>query len=78
MDAMPVYVAFAIATLLIVLGFIALLTQKVYLDGSTQQPPSRRKPASHPGWCAIRDQAARTPSRQTAEGAHRTLPYTTA
>ena len=38
MDAMPVYVAFAIATLLIVLGFIALLTQKIYLDSTTQQP----------------------------------------
>ncbi len=38
MDAMPMYVAFAIATLLIVLGFIALLTQKVYLDSTTQQP----------------------------------------
>jgi|GEM_PF-3496259 len=38
MDAMPMYVAFGIATLLIVLGFIALLTQKVYLDSATQQP----------------------------------------
>jgi hypothetical protein len=38
MDTMPMYVTFALATLLIVLGFIALLKQKVYLDSSTQQP----------------------------------------
>jgi hypothetical protein len=38
MDATPMYVTFALATLLIVLGFIALLKQKVYLDSATQQP----------------------------------------
>ena len=40
MDSLPMYIAAAIAVLMIVLGFVALLKQKVYLDNETRQPVS--------------------------------------
>jgi hypothetical protein len=40
MDTAPMYIAAGIAVLMIVLGFVALLKQKVYLDNETKQPVS--------------------------------------
>lgn len=44
MDTTPMYVGTGIATLMIVLGFAALLTQKIYLDSRTRKPVSIEVP----------------------------------
>ncbi len=38
MNDMPMYIASGIGVLLIVLGFVALLAQRIYLDSRTQSP----------------------------------------